>query len=196
VLDLSSLLSRIDPANGIIDGAPRQERRLSDLRGIFADHDAYERMLAASNPLIYTVCSIEPGAGEGDLHYGVGMIMPGRVGDEYFMTKGHLHSWRPASEFYIGLRGKGMMLLESESGDESLALPLEPSGVVYVPGHTAHRTVNSGSEPLIYIGVYPARAGHDYGAIAERNFGQVIVEADGAPRVLGRDQYRARIERR
>ena len=33
----------------------------------------------------------------------------------------------------------------------------------YVPGHTGHRTANVGDTPLSYIGVYPARAGHDYG---------------------------------
>jgi glucose-6-phosphate isomerase len=192
VLNPASLLTRFDPGTGVIEGAARTERRLSDLRGIFADPGAYERALAEGDPIVYTVHAFEPGGGEGDLHYGVGTIMPGRVGDEYYMTKGHFHSWRPAAEFYIGLRGRGMMLLEGEDGN-ALALPLEPNGVVYVPGNTAHRTVNTGSEPLVYIGVYPARAGHDYGAIAERNFRQVVAAVDGDARVLDRDEYLARL---
>lgn len=177
---------RFDPLTGIIEGTPATVRRLSDLRGIFADQEAYERALAQGDPIIYTVHSIEAASGEGDLHYGIGTLMPGQVGDEYYMTKGHLHSWRPAAEVYIGLRGSGLMLLENEETGESTAVPLERDGVVYVPGHTAHRTINTGTEPLTYIGVYPAQAGHDYGAIAEQNFKQVVVAREGHAQVMNR----------
>jgi len=178
-----------DPLTGIIDGVPCIERRLSDLRGIFADAAAYERALADGDPVIYTVHSIESAGGEGDLYYGIGMLMPGRVGDEYYMTKGHLHSWRPAAEVYIGLHGTGLMLLEDEATGESTALPLERNGMVYVPGHTAHRTINTGNEPLVYIGVFPARAGHDYSTIAERNFRKIVAEREGHPEVIERDNF-------
>lgn len=189
MFDIDKILSRFDPVTGVIDGMPRQERHLSDLRGLFADAGAYERALAEGNPLIYTVYAFEPGSGEGDLHFGVGTIMPGRVGSEYYMTKGHLHVWRPAAEFYIGLRGEGMMLLESEDGSRSASFPLLPNGVVYVPGFTAHRTINTGKEPLTYIGVYPARAGHEYGAIAERNFSSVVADIGGRAQVADRASY-------
>ena len=46
-------------------------------------------------------------------------------------------------------------------------MPLTPESAVYVPGHTAHRTINTGDMPLTYLGIYPARAGHDYGVIAD-----------------------------
>jgi glucose-6-phosphate isomerase len=71
------------------------------------------------------------------------------------------------------------MLLEDEQTSESRLEPLGAGKVVYVPGHTAHRTMNTGNEPLTYFGVYPAYAGHDYGAIAERNFRKILVEVDG-----------------
>jgi glucose-6-phosphate isomerase, archaeal len=183
---LENLLSRFDLDTASIGGRPRLERRLSDLRGCFRDPAAYEAALAAGDPLVYTVASVEPGSGEGDLHYGLGMILPGRVGDEYWLTKGHYHAWRPAAEFYIGLRGEGHMLLEDEATGEARFLPLTPHGVVYVPGHTAHRTMNTGSEPLLYLGIYPARAGHDYGSIAESNFRHVVIERDGLPTLLPR----------
>jgi glucose-6-phosphate isomerase len=176
----------IDRINGLLEGAPVTERRLSDLRGIFADGAAYERALEQGDPIIYTVSSIEAGNGEGDLHYGVGRLMPGRVGDEFHMTKGHLHSWRPAAEVYIGLAGKGMMLLEDEATGESRLIPLEPDGIVYVPGHTAHRTINIGEEPLVYIGIFPARAGHDYAAIAESNFRKIVVDDGGRWKMVDR----------
>lgn len=180
------LLSRYDPATGEIAGAQPAERRLADLRGCFADADAYAAALARGNPLLYRVASVEPAGGEGDLHYGIGCLMPGRIGDEYFLTKGHLHAWRPAAEFYFGLSGEGVMLLEDEVTGESRIVPLRPHHAVYVLGRTAHRTINTGTTPLTYLGVYPARAGHDYGAIAQRNFRCVVVERDGRPALLPR----------
>lgn len=184
--ELSSLLSRFDPITGEIAGAKVVQRRLGDLRGCFAEAAAFEATLARENPLIYSVAALEPGSGAGDLHYGVGRLMPGRIGNEYFLTKGHLHSWREAAEIYIGLTGEGMMLLEDEVSGDSRMAPLTANQVVYVPGRTAHRTVNTGTVPLTYIGVYPARAGHDYGAIAEKNFRCVIVEVNGAPALVER----------
>lgn len=180
----------IDRVKGLLEGAGVVERRLSDLRGIFADGAAYERALGEGDPVIYTVSSIEPGEGEGDLHYGVGRLMSGRIGDEYFMTKGHLHEWRPAAEVYIGLEGEGMMLLEDEASGESRMVPLVRDGIVYVPGHTAHRTINTGTEPLLYIGIFPARAGHDYASIAEKNFRKMVVERDGKCALIDRESLR------
>lgn len=110
--------------------------------------------------------------------------MPGRIGDEYYLTKGHYHSCREADEVYIGLTGQGAMLLEDEN--DCRLVPLGPNQIVYVPGHTAHRTINTGTVPLTYIGVYPAKAGHDYGSIADKNFRCVVVERDGQPVLLER----------
>jgi glucose-6-phosphate isomerase len=182
-LNVDALLGRFDPQAGTLAGAKRVERRLSDLKGAFLDEAAYAAACAEGDPLVYSVEAIEPGSGDGDLHYGVGLIQPGRIGREYFMTKGHLHRWREASELYIGLGGKGVMLLEDEATGESRMLPLEPGMAVYVPGHTAHRTANVGDKPLTYIGVFPARAGHDYGA----NFRFAIVDEGGEPRMIRRD---------
>ena len=183
---IESLLSRLDLDLATIAGRPRLERRLSDLRGCFADAEAYAAALAEGDPLVYAVSSIEPGDGDGDLHYGLGLLMPGRVGDEYWLTKGHYHAWRPAAEFYVGLRGEGLMLLEAETGGEARLVPLRPLSLIYVPGHTAHRTINPGHEPLLYLGIYPARAGHDYGALAETNFRHVVVDRAGEPELRPR----------
>ncbi|MBS1913743.1 MAG: cupin domain-containing protein [Bacteroidetes bacterium] len=181
MLNPADLLTSFDPETGVIDGALRSERCLSDLRGIFHDADAYAAALADGDPLVYYTYAVEPADGPGDLYYAIGTILPGRIGDEYYMTKGHLHTWRPAAEFYIGLRGSGLMLLEDEATGESHLVPLEPNGAVYVPGSTAHRTINTGDEPLTYLGIYPARAGHDYAAIAERGFSTIVTCVDGRP---------------
>jgi glucose-6-phosphate isomerase, archaeal len=180
------LSARLDLDAGAIAGAPVVRRHLSDLDGCFADPSAYLAARAKGDPLLYTVSGVEAGSGPGALHYGLGVLMPGRVGNEYFMTKGHLHSRREAAEVYVGLRGDGVMLLEDEATGVSRIEPLGQGRVVYVPGHTAHRTMNTGSVPLVYIGVYPADAGHDYGAIAERNFRMVVVEREGKAMMVPR----------
>lgn len=187
MMKLDQLLSRFDPATGEIDGVKATQRNLSDLRGCFANEGAFEAALAQGNPLLYRVGSIEPARGAGDLHYGAGILMPGKIGKEYFMTKGHLHAWRDAAEIYIGLTGEGVMLLEDEATGESRMVPLKPHHAVYVPGSTAHRTMNTGSVPLTYLGIYPAAAGHDYGAIARKNFRCVVVERNGQPVMLERN---------
>jgi glucose-6-phosphate isomerase len=164
-----------------IGSRPRVERRLSDLRGSFHDAAAYEAALAKGDSLLYEVTAVEPATGAGQLHYGLGILYPGKIACEYYLTKGHYHSDRAAAEVYLGLKGEGVMLLEDESTGASRMVPLRANSAVYVPGHTAHRTMNTGGEPLVYIGVYPASAGHDYGAIAKRNFRMVVIEHDGKP---------------
>ena len=180
-----AIASRLNLTEGIIEGGSSTHRRLRDLAGIFADRCAYEETLQAGNPLVYTVSSIEIPSGDGQLHYGLGRLMPGRIGSEYYLTKGHFHAWREAAEVYIGLRGQGMMLLQDEQGASKL-LPLGADEIVYVPGHTAHRTINTGTVPLIYLGVYPSAAGHDYAQIAQQNFQKIVLERDGKPVVLDR----------
>jgi len=180
------LYAKFDLDRGVIEGGTFASRHLSDLNGNFADQVAYDEMLSQGNPLLYTVSSLEPAHGDGQLHYGLGVLMPGKVGDEYFLTKGHLHTWRPAAEVYIGLRGSGCMLLQDESTGDSRLVPLHSQSIVYVPGFTAHRTINTGTEPLIYIGVYPAQAGHDYAPIAKQNFRMIVVERNGTPTLVER----------
>jgi len=165
---------------------PMVRRHLSDLRGCFADAAAYDAQLAQKDSLLYEVTAVEPANGDGQMHWGLGILYPGKVGDEYYLTKGHYHSHRPAAEVYVGLKGEGGMLLEDEATGESRFVPLRPQTVVYVPGHTAHRTVNTGTDPLVYLGIYPSNAGHDYGAIAAKNFRKVVLEREGRPAVIDR----------
>lgn len=185
--DIFSLLAAgHDRAAGAYAGGQRSERRLSQLGGIWVDKEAYTKALDDGDRLVYSVETMEPAQGEGALHYGIGRIEPGRIGDEYFMTRGHLHEWRPAAEVYIGLTGHGMMQLENEVTGESRLLRLDGGDFVYVPGFTAHRTINVGDDPLMYIGVYPAMAGHDYRSIAERNFRTLVIDIDGVPTLRDR----------
>lgn len=183
------------PTESEIVGHPATERRLGHLDNVFADAKAFAKTLVAQdNPRVYTVSSVAPAEGNGQLHYGLGKIMPGKVGQEYFMTRGHYHEWREAAEIYIGLSGTGYMLLETENSDDGQLIPLLPNSIVYVPGYTAHRTINTGDTPLTYLGIYPAKAGHDYGSLAQSNFRHVVVEVNGKPTLLRRTDYLAQLK--
>jgi glucose-6-phosphate isomerase len=75
------------------------------------------------------------------------------------------------------------MLLENERGDFE-ALDLSEGVAVYVPPYYAHRSVNTGSENLIILCVYPADAGHDYGTIEKAGFKKRAVERDGTTELI------------
>jgi glucose-6-phosphate isomerase len=190
-MNAAALQLVMNVSQGTFSGAPAtiSHRYLKELRGSFADTGAYEKLLREGNPLVYSVSTVASASGQGQLHYAIGKLMPGRVGREYYLTKGHFHEWREAAEVYVGLQGEGFMLLEDEAGASRL-LPIKQNGIVYVPGGTAHRTINTGPEPLVYLGVYPAAAGHDYDALASRNFRKIVIEQNGEPVLLDRSEFK------
>lgn len=177
----ADLFRDFDLSRGEIPGARRVETRLSAMRGAFVNEQAYADALGHGDRVMYHVCSVQSGNAPGDLHYGLGVLQPGRIGPEYAMTKGHYHSRREAAEVYVILRGEGAMLLEDESTGTTQMISLGENRIVYVPGHTAHRTYNTSAEPLLYLGIYPADAGHDYGTIAERGFRKTVVATPAGP---------------
>ena len=182
------LPARFERETGEVDGVIARTRHLDGLAGKFIDDLAYQQTLQNGNPMIYSVSTVEAAQGDGQLHYGIGKLMPGKIGCEYYFTLGHMHAHRPAAEVYIGLSGQGLMLLQHEITGETQVHTLKPNTVVYVPGYTAHRTINTGDIPLTYLGIYPAEAGHDYGIIAEQNFSKVVLDIDGQPVVMDRQE--------
>jgi glucose-6-phosphate isomerase len=190
---MAEKLARYSRLEELIEGRQTSQRWLSELVDVFASSVAYENALQSGDKLVYSVTTIEPAVGEGQLHYGLGVVLPGKVGDEYFLTRGHLHAFRAAAEVYICLRGIGLMLLEDERSGECRSIRMAPESAVYVPGYNAHRTVNTGNEPLVYWGVYPHNAGHDYQTIQQRNFKQVVVCIETEPVVIDRSEYLKRM---
>jgi glucose-6-phosphate isomerase, archaeal len=158
------------------------ERRLSQMRGMYADAEAERAALALDDALVYEVYQYDMPEFVGELVVCTTVLHPGKVGDEFFMTKGHFHEQRDRAEVYYGLSGTGRLLLAKD--DESADVPMGPATVAYVPPHWAHRTVNTGDEPLVFLAVYPGDAGHDYGTIETDGFPQIVVERDGDVAVL------------
>src|ERR1700732_3992600 len=85
-----------------------QKKRLSDLRGMFDDVVAFEKM--NGDQVIYEVDALLPVQNDtiGGLFFGITHLHPGSVGDEYFMTKGHFHAVENRAEFYWGIEGEGL----------------------------------------------------------------------------------------
>jgi glucose-6-phosphate isomerase len=183
----------MDLATGRISGASNHwVRHLSEMRDMYQDQGAVAEILRAGDPLIYEVYEIAVPEEEGQLIQCVTIIHPGRVGSEYYMTKGHYHKKRDRAEVYLCLSGQGYLLLQTEEG-ASQAMELEPGTAAYVPPHWAHRTVNVGDRPLVFYGVYPADAGHDYEAIEEQHgFSLMVCERGGRPALEKNPHFKRR----
>lgn len=151
--------------SGAFSGAPlcRKTTSLSDLHGIFADHEIWQSS-DLSRP-VYTVEMFDTPSDEGALYVGVTHLKPGRVGNEFFMTRGHFHARREQGEVYFGLRGTGLLLLQNEQGQARFER-VQPGSVHIIPGLTAHRLINTGADTLSALAVWPSAAGHDYTALA------------------------------
>lgn len=151
---------------GIEPAGPIKESRASDMAGLYKDADAWQRL--AGDALVYAVAAAPVAEEAGELPFSITTIQPGTVGGEFFMTKGHMHTARQG-EVYLGLSGKGLLVLYD--GGEAKVVELPPNVVGYIPPGWAHRTVNVGAEPFRFLAVYPGDAGHDYGFVRERGMG-------------------------
>lgn len=171
----------VDAARGLLDGrSERYEKRLADLAGVYRDEAAFAAALAEdSGDPVYWVESSTPEAGRGALTIGLSVLRPGRIGEEFAMTRGHLHAQPEFAELYYGLAGSGVMLLESLDG-QSRAVPIGPGVVVHVPGGWVHRSVNVGDDTLVTLFAYATEAGQDYAIIADAGGMQQLVVADGS----------------
>lgn len=164
-------------------------RTLSNMKGMYADVAAFEAALKANDELVYEFYELKLPETPGDLLFGSSIVYPGKVGNEYFMTKGHFHAILDTSEVYYCLSGKGYMLMESPEGDWD-AKPMTPGEAVYVPKRYAHRSINTGNERLVTFFVFRADAGHDYGTIEANGYRKLIVEKDGEPVIVDNPRWK------
>lgn len=161
------------------EATPSLKRSLSSMNGVYADGDAFNSLLRGTNPLVYEFYDMGNPETPQEIAFGTSIVYPGKVGDEYFMTKGHFHTILETAEVYYCLQGHGLMLMESPEGDVQVQ-ELTPGEAVYVPGRYAHRSVNVGSDgPLVTFFSFRADAGHDYGTIETRGFRKLAVERSG-----------------
>jgi glucose-6-phosphate isomerase len=158
-----------------------KQSRISDLAGCYADGAAFERLAAArGSDIAYEVHEFRPErVAPHELIFGTSILQPGRVGDEFFMTRGHIHARADRPEVYVWRSGRGVLHLEAPDGTTH---PLEMShgSIAYVPAFWIHRSVNIGPEPFVTTFCYPADSGQDY-AIIEKSAGmRTLIVDDGA----------------
>ena len=92
-------------------------KRLSELAGLYADEAAFAAGLEAGDRTVYDVTEFRPSSRNGDMVFGVTRMSPGRIGNEFFLTRGHIHARADRPEIYYGEAGNGVMLLESPEGE-------------------------------------------------------------------------------
>ncbi len=156
-------------------------RRASAMCGHYVNEDALQKLIdTQSNPLHYEVFEVPVPEDAGQLMYCISKLQPGKIGDEFFMTKGHYHTIASTAEIYLCLAGEGYMLMKTPDG-KCTAEKMSRGRMVYVPPYWAHRSVNTGNVPLVSFCVYPGDAGHNYGDIEQEGFGKRIFDRDGQP---------------
>lgn len=145
----------------------RYEKSFDELSGLYRDHNAYEiAREKAAGKAAYWVESNTLDPAPGGLTIGVSVLLPGLIGREFAMTRGHLHRRSECAELYYGLSGRGVMLLDSLAG-ETRAVPISEGVAVHVPGGWIHRSVNVGDENLVTLFCYETSAGQDYELIEQ-----------------------------
>lgn len=162
------------PTNQVVN------RRVSDLAEMFSDQQAVQEILKNGDRLVYDIQYYPFITSKSDMALGVTRIQPGKVGDEYHMTKGHFHERDDQPEIYFCVQGTGYLLMETIDG-EFISQPWKPGTITHIPPMYAHRVVNTGNDVLFFVASYHISAGHNYGPIASQGFAQLVVERDGQP---------------
>ncbi len=185
----TSFLVDFDIETGRSKTARATKRYLSEMKEMYFDARAVEKILENNDPLIYEFHELGCPERAGDLAFGTTIVYPGKVGKEYYMTKGHFHTVLDTAEVYYTLAGEGYMVMENPEGD-TLEIPLSKNQAVYVPRRYAHRTVNTGNEPLLLFYTFAADAGHDYGTIETKGYHKLILEENGRAVVADNQKWK------
>lgn len=173
---MKSSITKFNLLSGLSEERKTLQRHTSHMKGMYYDHKELESLVQGDDPLVYEFYDLGVKATEGNLAYGTSMVFPGKVGDEFYMTKGHFHTILDTSEIYYCLSGFGMMLMENPEGDVEYQV-MRPGDAVFVPGRYAHRSINlSPTEKLVTFFVFRADAGHDYGSIEGRGFRKLVLD--------------------
>lgn len=185
----TSFLVDFDPQTGVSKEAESTKRYLSQMKTMFLDSEKAEDILKEEDPLMYEFYELGCPERAGDLAFGTSIIYPGKIGEEYYMTKGHFHTILDTAEVYWCLSGEGYMVMENIAGD-TVEMPMKPGEALYVPRGYAHRTVNTGTEKLVVFWTFQGDAGHDYGTIETKGYHKLILEKDGKPAIVENPKWK------
>ncbi|WEG13366.1 glucose-6-phosphate isomerase [Pullulanibacillus sp. KACC 23026] len=177
-----------DLLTGLSRSKESTKRPLSKMKGIYSDAEAFQNVLQSDDPLVYEFYELDLPETSGNLLFGTSIVYPGKIGNEYYMTKGHFHTILETGEVYYCLSGKGGMLMENPEGDWDFQ-EFSPGKAVYVPPRYAHRSINVGSEPLVTFFTFRADAGHDYGTIETKGYRKLVVDLEGQYEIIDNPRW-------
>ncbi|MCG9626415.1 MULTISPECIES: glucose-6-phosphate isomerase family protein [Vibrio] len=177
---INYLTGHIDAENVVC-----KETTLGSLEGVFADET--QRAASAQDQIIYQVEMLPAQHAEGELNFGVSHIEPGSVGDEFHMTRGHIHQRKEQAEFYFGSQGEGLLLMQTEQGEVSIE-KVFPGSVHHIPGFVAHRLINTGNTRLSALAVWPAIAGHNYDFLNEVGFKVRVLKSNDGYQIVSEEE--------
>ena len=155
-----------------------EQRKVSDLAKMFSDKAAIDDILRRGDRLVYEIRYYPFFTSNSDMALGTTIIFPGKVGNEYHMTKGHFHEREDQPEVYHCVQGEGVLQMMTREG-EYVSAPWKADTITHIPPQYAHRVVNTGTFPLVFVAVFHVAAGHEYGPIEQRGFRYKVVEKDG-----------------
>ena len=175
--------------DGLSRTAESSKRYLSNIAKMFNDEAAAAEMLKEGDRLVYEFYELGVPENAGDVAFGTSITYPGKVGREFFMTKGHFHNVLETAEVYLCLSGEGGMLFENPEGDVSFE-EFKPGIAVYVPQRFSHRSVNTGDKPLVTFFAFRGDAGHDYGTIETKGYRKLVVaKEDGGYELMDNPKW-------
>ncbi|HEX2528967.1 MAG TPA: glucose-6-phosphate isomerase family protein [Geminicoccus sp.] len=178
---------RIDGRSGAVTPATGSyAKHLSELAGLYRDKAAHAAMVAGQDPLAYEV--VDYRHQDSDLAFGTTIMAPGRVGDEFFMTRGHFHERRECGETYYTQSGEGILLLQSRDGLVR-TVEMKPGICAFIPPDWAHRSINTGDEKLVFVWHCAPDAGHEYGEILEKGMRKLVVARDGRVEIVDNPNF-------
>jgi glucose-6-phosphate isomerase, archaeal len=162
----------------------RYVKRLSELSTLFQDTVAASALVAeAGDPKLYEV--VEYRKENSDIFFGTTIMESGNIAGEYYMTRGHFHARRDMGEVYYTQSGQGILLLDSRDGQQSVTVEMKPGVCAFIPPDWAHRSINTGSDQLIFVWVCNPAAGHDYADILTKGMRKRVMQSsDGGVQVV------------
>ena len=181
ISDSPVAMSTLHQMNG--DPVIHQIRKLKDIKDIFKQKEFLKNIDMEQTAYSVQAWMPVPEGTEGGLFFGASTIFPGKVGNEYFMTKGHFHKISGRAEFYWGIKGEGMLILMDRER-KTWAEKVFAGSIHYIGGEIAHRLANTGHEELIVGACWPSDAGHDYDEIAVNGFSARLVDIEGIPTLV------------
>lgn len=155
----TEMKAKLDLKTGLIEGAVVFARRTAEELA-----HLYREVPSAPETVVYETYSEPPTGDEPQMLFATTILYPGRIGDEPFMTRGHFHIDPSRGEFMVTLSGSGALLLRNRSGEDRTE-PMSPGSIHQVDGSWAHRVINDGDEPLVFLVTWMSDRGHDYASV-------------------------------